>query len=135
MLGAVPPHNWRCTMKRHFATGVVFFLAATVALSADTKVDCAKGESINAALSKLKKTEPNVVKVAGTCAEDLAIEGFNDLQLVADGTAVLAPATASSKRVLLVNSSFRVAIDGFTVNVGTAPVLVAEFNGSSGCAM
>jgi len=121
-------------MKRHFATGVVVLLAA-IALNADTKVDCAKGESINAALSKLKKSDVNVVNVSGTCAEDVTIEGFDNLRLAADGPAVLTPATPSSKRVLLVNASRLVAIDGFAVNIASPQTWVAEYNDGSGCAM
>jgi hypothetical protein len=120
-------------MKRSLAAGVIF-LAATLA-SADTKVDCAKGESINTALSKLKKTEPNVVKVAGTCAEDVTIEGFDNLRLAADGPAVLTPATASSNRILLVNASRLVAIDGFAVNIAGPQTWVAEYNDGASCAM
>lgn len=102
-------------------------------------MDCAKAESINAALAKLKKRGPNVVSISGTCAEDIAIEGFDGLTLIANGTAVLTPATSSSKRILLVNSSRLVTIDGFAIEIpsspGTPAPWVAEFNGSSGCSI
>ena len=124
-------------MKRIHVACVLLFLAAAFSASADTKVDCNKGESINTALSKLKKSGPNVVSVSGTCTEDISIVGFDDLSLVADGAAVLNPATATSRRVILVNSSRLVSIDGFTMTLSNAvpQTWVAEFNGSSGCSI
>lgn len=124
-------------MKRSFVACVLLFLAAAFSLSADTKVDCNKGESINTALAKLKKSGPNVVTISGTCTEDVVIVGFDDLRLVADGAAVLNPATATSKRVVLVSSSRLVSIDGFTMTLSNAvpQPWVAEFNGSSGCSI
>ena len=119
-------------MKPNSAACALLFLVVALPLCADTKVDCAKGESVNSALAKLKRTGPNIVSVSGNCAEDITIEGFDDLKLVADGASVLTPAAISSRRILLVNSSRLVAIDGFTVNISGPPTWVAEFNGSSG---
>lgn len=125
--------------RKLLAASLLLSLAAANRVSAAVKVDCNKSQSINEALAKLSKSGPNVVTVFGTCAEDIVIEGFDDLKLVAAPGAVLNPASVSSKTVLLVNSSRRVVIDGFTFSLPTAgppaPSWVAEFNGSVGCVM
>lgn len=121
------------------ASLLVLFLPA-LPLSAKNDVDCAKGESVNAALAKLSRSGPNSVTISGTCTEDIVIDGYDDLTLVAAPGAALNPASATSKSVLLVNSSRRVVVDGFAINIA-APVppnpvpWVAEFNGSVGCVM
>ena len=128
-------------MKRNAsAAGLLLLLLAPLCLYGASKVDCSKGDSINSALAKLSKTGPNVLTIAGSCAEDIVIDGFDDLKLIADPGAALNPASANSKSVLLVNSSRRVVVDGFAINIpapapGSANTWVAEFNGSFGCAM
>ena len=127
-------------MKRNaFAASLLLFLFVAPRLYG-TKVDCSKGDSINAALAKLSKRGPNVLTVTGTCAEDIVIDGFDDLTLVATPGAALNPASPASKTILLVNSSRRVVVDGFAVNIPApapnAPATwVAEFNGSVGNVM
>ncbi len=128
-------------MKRKaFVSWLPLFLLASLQLNGAPKVDCSKGDSINGELAKLSKTDPNVLTVKGSCAEDIVIDGFDDLTLVADPGASLNPASASSKSILLVNSSRRVVVDGFAINIpAPAPnspaTWVAEFNGSFGCVM
>ena len=128
-------------MKRNaFAAWLLLlFLLAPLHLYA-TKIDCSKGDSINAALAKLSKSGPNVLTVTGSCAEDIVIDGFDDLTLMATPGAALNPASAASKTILLVNSSRGVVVDGFAINIPAPPPgnpvsWVAEFNGSVGCVM
>lgn len=120
--------------RKAIAVSLLMSLAAAVqASAADIKVDCAKGQSINDALARLKKSGPNVVTVSGTCAEDIVIEGFDDLELVADPGAVLTPASPGSRTIMLVNSSRQVVIDGFSFAIEGTFTWVIEFNGSFGC--
>lgn len=119
---------------------LLLFLLFPIAAHGASKVDCSKGDSLNAELAKLSKTGPNVLTVSGTCAEDIVIEGFDDLTLAAAPGAALQPASATSKSILLVNSSRRVVIDGFAITIpapapGAPFTWVAEFNGSAGCVM
>ena len=128
-------------MKRNAsAAWLLLFLLAPLPLYAGTKIDCSKGDSINAALAKLSKSGPNVLTVKGVCAEDIVVDGFDDLTLVASPGAALNPASATSKAILLINSSRRVVVDGFAITIpapapGNATTWVAEFNGSVGCVM
>ncbi len=128
-------------MKRNaFAASLLLCLLLPFPLYGAKTIDCAKGESINAALAKLAKSGPNVLTVSGTCAEDIVIDGFDDLQLVAAPGAALHPASQASKAVLLVQSSRRVVIDGFAFDFpapspGSPLPWVAEFNGTVGSVM
>ena len=128
-------------MKRYaLAAALLPFVLVPLRLDAANKVDCSKGDSINGELAKLSRSGPNVLTVSGTCAEDIVIDGFDDLTLVAAPGAALHPASASSKTILLVNSSRRVVVDGFAINIPAPPpatpvTWVAEFNGSVGCVM
>jgi hypothetical protein len=128
-------------MNRNAAAALlVLVLLAPVSLYAKNGVDCSKGDSINAELAKLTKSGPNVMTISGSCAEDIVIDGFDDLTLVAAAGASLNPASATSKSVLLVSSSRKVVFDGFAVNIpapapNTPVSWVAEFNGSVGCVM
>ena len=128
-------------MKRNaFAALLPVVLLVSLPLYGSSKVDCSKGDSINAELAKLDRTGPNMLEVTGSCAEDIVIDGFDDLTLVAKSGAALNPASATSKMILLVNSSRKVVVDGFAINIpapapGAAATWVAEFNGSVGCVM
>ena len=128
-------------MKRNArAASLLLFLLAPLPVRAAAKIDCSKGDSINGALAKLSRSGPNVLTVAGSCAEDIVIDGFDDLTLVAAPGAALNPASASSKTILLVNSSRRIVVDGFVINIpapapGSGPTWVAEFNGTVGSVM
>jgi hypothetical protein len=85
--------------------------------SAATKVDCAKGESINAALAKLPKTRPQTLTVSGTCAEDILIVGFDDLALLAAPDAVLTNLSDASTAVIRIEASRRISISGFRITI------------------
>lgn len=127
-------------MRRNAFAVWLLLLILTPVYVYGTKVDCSKGDSINATLVKLSKIGPNVLTVTGNCAEDIVIDGFDDLTIVAAPGAALNPASATSKTILLVNSSRRVVVDGFAFNIpapapGTPFTWVAEFNGSVGCVM
>jgi len=99
-------------------------------------VNCDKGQSVNAGLAKLSKTGPHTVTVSGTCTEDIAIRGFDDLQLLASPGTVLNKAPGSAPAVIDVVASSRIVIDGFTIEGPTlAPGVPAtptgiQFTGS-----
>lgn len=127
-------------MSRNTSAAWLLLLVLTPVHVYATKVDCSKGDSINDALKKLSRSGPNVLTVTGTCAEDIVIDGFDDLTLVAAPGAALNPASPTSKTILLVNSSRRVVVDGFAITIpatppGTPLTWVAELNGSVGCVL
>ena len=103
-------------------TGLVLptgMLAAQQTTTSKQKtVACDAGQTITAALSKLDKRGPNTLKVSGTCRENVAIRGFDDLRIVAPG-AVLIPANVgpATSALEVVGSRF-VTIDGLTVQGG-----------------
>lgn len=104
--------------------GMFLFVAALVApvvVGADpvktVEVDCAKGETIAAALDQGDERKPMVVVVRGVCSEHVTVDR-NDVTLLADpvaGGTVTGP--DPSRNTILVTSN-RVVIDGLTVTGG-----------------
>jgi len=102
--------------------GLVLLPGAVAAAPAETTkpktVDCDAGQTLAGALSKLDKRGPNTLTVSGTCRENVAIRGFDDLRIEAPG-AVLIPASVGlgTSALEVVGSRF-VTIDGLTVHGG-----------------
>jgi hypothetical protein len=94
-------------------------LSAAPAATAATKVtvNCDAGQTISRALSKLDKAGPNVVKVHGTCQENVVVKHFDDLRIVgAPGATILGDPATPGVSVLQVLASRSVTIDGLTVS-------------------
>jgi hypothetical protein len=80
--------------------------------------------SINVALSTLNRTEPNLVRVSGTCNENVTIAGFDRLTLVGQPATVNDASNGIQNTFSIFNS--RVTLSNLTVNGGR----IAVFCGS-----
>lgn len=83
----------------------------------DVAVRCDAGEKIGVALSKLDKTRPNVVKVYGTCQENLVISGFDDLKIIGKQGATLLAAPPESAFGITVSASRNLSIETLTMRM------------------
>ena len=98
-----------------------FFVAPIFADVEPITVNCANGQSLNGALSRLNKFGPTTVFVKGTCTEYVTINGFTGLTLIGlPGAALQQPSTTPSTGLgiylLLIEASRSVTIDGFAVH-------------------
>jgi hypothetical protein len=78
-------------------------------------VRCDSGGKIGWALSKLDKTRPGIVKVSGTCQENVLISGFDDLRIVGKPGATLLPVPPQTAYAIEVLASRTVSIEGLTI--------------------
>lgn len=108
-------------MIRMLALMVLTFAASSLA-AAQVTVDCAAGQSLNHALSKLDKHTPVTVSVNGSCSEYVHVSGFQGLTLKGlPGAALLQPVAGPGNTlnaVLLIESSSGITISG--LNIGAA---------------
>jgi hypothetical protein len=93
----------------------VFAAPAVPTPNKDVVVRCDAGQTIGGALSKLDKTRPNVLKVSGTCQENVAISGFLDLTIVGAAGATLVPVPPTTAYAIEVSASGAVSIQGLTI--------------------
>lgn len=93
----------------------------------DVRVRCSSGETIGRALSKLDKSRPNVLRVSGTCRESVAVQGFDDLRIVAAPGAVLESVPGDSAYPISVSASQAVSVEGLTIRVTDSPWKPAFF--------
>src|SRR5579863_2153963 len=109
-------------MIRILALMVLAFAANSWA--AQVTVDCAAGQSLNSALSKLDKHTPVTVSVNGSCSEYVHVTGFQGLTLKGmPGAALLQPTTSPGNllnSVLLIESSSSVTVSGLNVQAATS---------------
>ncbi len=109
-------------MIRILALMVLAFSANSWA--AQVTVDCAAGQSLNSALSKLDKHTPITVLVNGSCSEYVHVTGFQGLTLKGmPGAALLQPTTSPGNllnSVLLIESSSSVTVSGLNVQAATS---------------
>jgi hypothetical protein len=89
------------------------------AQATDLKVNCNGAgalSTINGALKLLNPVGPNTVIVSGSCKENIVIQGFDRLTLIANPGASITDASNGNNFVILVSDSQRITIQGFTVN-------------------
>jgi Periplasmic copper-binding protein (NosD) len=114
--------------------GATMWLFSATAWAANISVDCsnpkAKVKTISDALTKLNKTDENTIHVSGTCSEWVTISHFENLTLIADGSAsISAPSTPSpdgTDYVISAYDSGTVSMNGLTINGGEVGVLCAR---------
>ena len=111
------------------------FLCAVVlsigAQGATLRVRCSGNtvpSKINDALKLLNPAGPNTLKVVGTCNENVFIQGFNRLTLIADPTATISDASGGTDIVVNIDDSTDVTLQGFTVTGGVIGVLCGNFS-------
>lgn len=98
-----------------------FFVAPIFADVEPITVNCANGQSLNGALSRLNKFGPTTVFVKGTCTEYVTINGFDGLTLKGlPGATLQQPSTTPGGGVpvyvVLIEASRSVTIDGFAIH-------------------
>jgi hypothetical protein len=90
--------------------------------AAGTDVDCSK-KSLQRKIDELKKEDPNIVSISGTCTEDIVVSGYADLTLVGTvGASITATVfdnldQGNSTLALLVENS-KVTVETLTINAG-----------------
>lgn len=110
------------------AVCLLLLVATPSAYAADVTVDCnnpKKNNSINAALATLNKHGPNTIHVSGTCNENVIIEGFYQLTLVANPGATIndpTPSDPANDDVIDIYDSHIVTVNGFTINGGSGGI-------------
>ena len=84
---------------------------------------------INNVLKLLNPAGPNTLVISGTCKENIVIQGFDRLTLVAKPGAVLTDASGGQQwAVVLILDSRRVSIQGFTISGGNVGVSCDDYS-------
>jgi hypothetical protein len=113
---------------------VAFILCSTICFAANVNVNCnapGLGGRIQTALKSLNSAGPNTIRVSGTCKENVTINGFDRLTLIAvDGATITDNSDNSAWAVFLINDSRRVSIQNFTIIGGNVGI---ECNDASLC--
>lgn len=85
-----------------------------------TKVHCERGDTINAALSRIDKQGPNTLLVYGTCRENVVVESFEELSIIGQPATLLPSVETPGSYTIAARASRLVRIDGLTINAGAA---------------
>src|ERR1700740_147335 len=91
------------------------------AQAANLKVNCNSTgalSTINGALKLLDPQGPNTLTVSGNCHENVVIQSFDRLTLIANPGVSINDASGGTADVIFIDDSQRIAIQGFTVNGG-----------------
>jgi hypothetical protein len=119
----------KLTRPRRFTLIMIFAMAfCTCAQAANLKVNCnSKGalSTINGALKQLHPEESNTITVSGICSENVLIQSFDRLVLIAETGATINDATGglAGSVVIDIEDSRRVTVQGFAVNGGDFGVI------------
>ena len=128
-------------MTRHCLCGAavlaLVFAAAEKAGAKTVVVNCDAGRTISWGLSQLATAGPSVLKVNGTCRENVSISGFHNLEITANGAelwpAPSGPGTSwAGTYVMEVVGSSAVTIKGLTVHAAGA-LMGISFRGCVEC--
>lgn len=111
-------------------------LSSVPARGATVRVNCDRGQSISAALATLNPVVANTIYVSGTCHENVLIEYFDHLTLIAEAGASINDASGGTDDVVTIFHTSRVTMQGFTVNGGADCVVcqdasVCQFYGNT----
>lgn len=118
----------------HFTLTALMLVVSVAADAKDVSVNCddpKKDNSIQAALDALDKQGPHTVTVSGTCSEYVAVDRFDQLNLVATpGASINDPFAGAPQRMLLqIVRSRLVAVNGFSINGGINGIGCFLFSG------
>jgi parallel beta-helix repeat protein len=83
---------------------------------------------IGSALKVLDPERPHTLTVSGTCKENVLIQGFNRLTLIATTGATISDASGGTGVVVDIEDSTDIVLQGFTISGGSSGVLC--FDGS-----
>jgi hypothetical protein len=79
-------------------------------------------QSISGVLAHLDPTRPHTIRVSGTCKENVVIQSFDRLTLIANPGATISDASGGNTAVVNIQDSQRITLQGFTV-AGGAPAI------------
>src|SRR5713101_1966588 len=79
-------------------------------------------QSISGVLAHLDPTQPHTIRVSGTCKENVLIQSFDRLTLIANPGAAITDASGGNTAVVDIEDSQRITLQGFTVNGGATGV-------------
>jgi Right handed beta helix region len=117
---------------RGFILITVFALTlCAFAQAANLKVNCNSTgalSTINGALKILNPQGPNTLTVSGSCHENVVIQSFDRLTLIANPGASINDASGGTAAVLDIIDSQRITVQGFTVNGGGEGVVCEGFS-------
>lgn len=112
--------------RRIFVSFLVIVSAfCSHARAADLKVNCnGTGvlSTVSGALKLLNSQGPNSVTVSGACHENILIQSFDRLSLIANPGASITDASNGNLDVVLIKDSQRISVTGFTINGGIVGV-------------
>ncbi len=114
-------------------------LVPVAAHGVNLHVNCSgKGQlpTINGALKLLDPQWPNTLRVSGTCHENVQIQSFDRLTLIAAPGASINDASSGNSSTLTIVDSERISIQGFTITGGSPAVVcgnnsVCRFSGNT----
>ena len=111
---------------RNFVSFLVFVSAfCGHARAADLKVNCdgtGALSTINGALKLLTPQGPNTLTVSGACHENVVIQSFDRLSLIANPGASITDVSNGNLDTILITDSQRISISGFTINGGSGGI-------------
>jgi hypothetical protein len=103
-------------MKRAILTAALTSAFATSGGAAVLRINCDRGQSISAALTRLDRAGPNTIRVRGTCTESVEIRGFDRLTLLGDaGASVVMPEAGGGSAAIEAANSRDLLIADLTV--------------------
>jgi hypothetical protein len=109
------------------------------AQAVNLKVNCNSTgtlSAINGALKLLNPQGPNTLTVSGNCKENVVIQSFDRLTLIANPGALINDASGGTVDVITIVDSQRITIQGFTINGGGEGIIcyshsLCRFNGNT----
>jgi len=112
-------------MKKSLLLVGLFLLTSLVANASTFYVNCDRTGptgKISNFLKFINPIEPNVIKVSGTCHENIQINSFDRLSLIAMPGATLLDTSNGGQPVIQVDDSRRITIQGFTIVGGNTGI-------------
>jgi hypothetical protein len=83
-------------------------------------------QTISGVLAHLDPTRPHTLRVSGTCKENVVIQSFDRLTLIANPGAAISDASAGNMAVVDIEDSQRITLEGFTINGGATGVMCGD---------
>lgn len=116
-------------MPRPILAVCVLVSVTTTVHAANVTVNCAGSKgltTISQALKLLARRGPNTIRVLGACHENVSIQGFDRLALVASPGASIEDASGGQQNVLEIRDSRDVKIHGFRIVGGYLSVACGD---------
>jgi hypothetical protein len=118
-----------------FTAFVSLLVCSASAYGVELTVECsnprAKLKTITQALAFLPKQGPNTIHVSGACNENVIIDGFDNLTLVANPGASIndpTPSIPDDNDVVDILNSRRITVQGFTINGGLDGIACFQYS-------